>query len=64
MPQTRESALQNRAACFHGERSRAVHLLSRVAPGLSDASLAELASVADELRSAEGLPPAEFTAQW
>ncbi|WP_228539458.1 hypothetical protein [Nocardia sp. XZ_19_385] len=46
------------------QRNRVVHLVSRIAPGLSDAALAELASIADQLRCAEGLPPVEFTAQW
>ncbi|MGV9664912.1 hypothetical protein [Nocardia niigatensis] len=79
MPHMRESALQNgngsylveidsqvvaAAESARGERSRAVHLMSRVAPGLSDTALAELAAVADRLRREEGLPPVEFTAQW
>ncbi|MEV6279957.1 hypothetical protein [Nocardia sp. NPDC051832] len=77
MPQTRESALQNTvgsssAAALDGReamptpdhRNRTVHLVSRVAPGLSDAALAELISVAERLRREEGLVPVELTAQW
>ncbi|MGW0246672.1 hypothetical protein ACWDYH_08540 [Nocardia goodfellowii] len=78
MPQTRESALQNRAGSFlevlgdrravattaPDQRNHAVHLVSRVAVGLSDEALAELVSVADQLRSQEGLLPVELTAQW
>ncbi|MEV0247087.1 hypothetical protein AB0H76_10910 [Nocardia sp. NPDC050712] len=68
MLQTRESAVPNRNGFDHlvatDGRSRAMHLFSRVAPGLSDAALAELVTIADQLRRAEGLPPVEFTAQW
>jgi hypothetical protein len=67
VPQTQESAGQNTAGTYLAPldgRNRALHLVSRVAPGLSDAALAELVSAADQLRHEEGLLPVEFTAQW
>ncbi|WP_067993052.1 hypothetical protein [Nocardia pseudobrasiliensis] len=44
--------------------NRTVHLVSRVAPGLSDTALDELAAFADRLRHEEGLPPIRLTARW
>ncbi|GAB2662817.1 hypothetical protein GCM10027088_46760 [Nocardia goodfellowii] len=52
------------ATTVHDQRNHAVHLVSRVAAGLSDEALAELVTVADQLRSQEGLLPVELTAQW
>ncbi len=45
-------------------RNRIVHLVSRIAPGLSDTALDELAAFADQLRHEEGLPPIRLTARW
>ncbi|WP_157535491.1 hypothetical protein [Nocardia inohanensis] len=56
MAQTRESAVPNKFGLHR--------LALRVAPGLSDAALAELTTAAERLRREEGLPPVELTAQW
>ncbi|WP_157762592.1 hypothetical protein [Nocardia yamanashiensis] len=77
MAQTRKTAVPNdigsypalehrmlAARAAAGRYGRTVHLAVRVAPGLSEAALAELATTADQLRLKEGLPPAELTAQW
>ncbi|MFB7719440.1 hypothetical protein [Nocardia sp. NPDC056100] len=61
IPADQSMPLERAAADRH---SRAMHLMVRLAPGLSDSALADLAIAADRLRGQEGLPPIEFTAQW